>query len=100
VALVDRDERGAANGVRASAYRVALVLLGGGMVTLAAWLPWPGLFGAAGLVFVGLGLAALRVPPIPVLPAARRRWLAPFVDWIATWRAVPLVLFVLTYKLG
>ncbi|HSE96417.1 MAG TPA: MFS transporter [Methylomirabilota bacterium] len=100
VALVDRDERGPANGIRASAYRVALVLLGGGMVTLAAWLPWSGLFAAAGLVLAALGLAALRVPRIPIPAAARRRWLAPFVDWVATWRAVPLVLFVLTYKLG
>ncbi|MBI3454256.1 MAG: MFS transporter [Candidatus Rokubacteria bacterium] len=100
VALVDPAERGAANGVRASAYRVALVLIGGGMVTLAAWIPWSALFVLAGSVFVGLGLAALRAPRLDVPAEARRRWLSPFVGWIATWRAVPLVGFVLTYKLG
>src|ERR1043166_6485818 len=36
VALVNREEEGAANGVRASAYRVALVFFGSGMVFLAA----------------------------------------------------------------
>ena len=44
VALVGPEEQGAANGVRASAYRVALILIGSGMVALAHWLPWSVLF--------------------------------------------------------
>src|SRR3970040_280317 len=48
VGLVSRDEEGAANGVRASAYRVALVLVGGGMVFLAAVFDWTWLFLGAG----------------------------------------------------
>ena len=100
VALVDREEQGAANGVRASAYRVALVLIGSGMVALADWLPWSVLFWAAALVFVGLGLAVRWVPRLDVPAEARVHWLAPFAGWIATWRAIPLILFVLTYKLG
>ena len=100
VALVDRAEQGAANGVRASAYRVALVLIGSGMVALADWLPWSLLFAAAAVVFAALSLAVRRVPRLDVPAEARRRWLAPFAGWIGTWRAVPLVLFVLTYKVG
>jgi PAT family beta-lactamase induction signal transducer AmpG len=100
VALVGREEQGPANGVRASAYRVALVLIGSGMVALAQWLPWHALFGAAAAAFAALGWAARRVPRLDVPPEARRQWLAPFVAWIATWRAIPLVAFVLTYKLG
>ena len=100
VALVGRDEEGAANGVRASAYRVALVLIGSGMVALAYWLPWGALFAGAAAVFAGLGLLARTVPRLDIPPEARRRWLEPFLDWIGTWRAVPLVAFVLTYKLG
>ncbi len=100
VALVEGPERGAANGVRAGAYRVALVLVGGGLVTLAAWLPWPGLFVAAAVVCAALGLAARRAPDVPIPAEARRHWLAPFIGWLATWRALPLVGFVLTYKLG
>jgi PAT family beta-lactamase induction signal transducer AmpG len=100
VALVSQEEQGAANGVRASAYRVALVLIGSGMVALAYWLPWNVLFAAAAAVFAALGLAAQRVPRLDVPAEARRRWLAPFLEWIGTWRAVPLMAFVLTYRLG
>ena len=100
VALVSPEEQGAANGVRASAYRVALVLIGSGMVTLAYWLSWGILFAAAALVFAGLGLAVRQVPRLDVPIEARLHWLTPFAGWIGTWRAVPLALFVLTYKLG
>ena len=100
VALVGEEEQGPANGVRASAYRVALVLIGSGMVALAYWVSWTLLFWAAALVFAALGIAVRWVPALDVPAEARRNWLEPFLSWIGTWRAVPLVLFVLTYKLG
>lgn len=100
VGLVEREEQGPTNGVRASAYRVALVVVGGGMVSLANNLPWPTLFLGACLLFVGLGLGALRVPRLDLPAEARRHWLEPFMGWIGTWRALPLAGFVLTYKLG
>ncbi len=100
VALIDPPERGAANGLRASAYRVALVLIGGGMVTAAAWFAWPFLFLVAGGLFAALGLGVLGLRRLDIPAEARRRWLSPFVGWIGTWRAVPLIGFVLTYKLG
>ena len=40
VGFIRREEEGAANGVRASAYRVVLVCAGGGLVFLAAVLQW------------------------------------------------------------
>jgi PAT family beta-lactamase induction signal transducer AmpG len=100
VALVGREEQGPANGVRASAYRVALVLIGSGMVTLAQWVPWSVLFAAGAAAFAALGLLARGIPRLDIPPESRRRWLGPFLAWIRTWRAVPLVAFVLTYKLG
>jgi len=100
VGLVDREELGPANGVRASAYRVALVIVGGGMISLASVVPWTPLYLGAALLFAGLGLGALRAPRLDLPREARRRWLEPFVGWIGTWRALPLVGFVLTYKLG
>jgi PAT family beta-lactamase induction signal transducer AmpG len=100
VGLVDRDEEGAANGVRASAYRVALVAVGGGAVFLAGVLAWNSLFLLAGAVFAALGFAALTIPRLSLPEAAREHWLAGFAGWAGTWRVIPLILFVLTYKLG
>jgi len=100
VGLVDRDEEGAANGVRASAYRVALVAVGGGAVVLAGVLAWNSLFVLAGAVFAALGFAALAIPRLSLPEAAREHWLAGFAGWAGTWRVIPLILFVLTYKLG
>lgn len=100
VGLVDRDEEGAANGVRASAYRVALVAIGGGSVFLAGVLAWNSLFLLVGAVFAGLGFAALTIPRLSLPEAARQHWLAGFAGWAGTWRVIPLILFVLTYKLG
>jgi PAT family beta-lactamase induction signal transducer AmpG len=100
VSLIDRQEEGAANGVRASAYRVALVLVGGGMVFLAAVFQWHFLFILSGALFTILALAALLIPRLGVPAEAREHWLRGFIGWAGTWRVVPLVLFVLTYKLG
>lgn len=100
VGLVNRDEEGAANGVRASAYRVALVLVGGGMVFLAAALAWNQLFILAGIVFALLGVSARAIPQLNLPEEAREHWLQGFLGWAGTWKVIPLVLFVLTYKLG
>lgn len=100
VGLVAREEEGAANGVRASAYRVALVLVGGGLVFLAAVLRWGVLFHLAGAVFIGLALCSLWVPRLRMGEEARQHWWKGFAGWAGTWRVIPLVLFVLTYKLG
>jgi PAT family beta-lactamase induction signal transducer AmpG len=100
VGLVTREEEGAANGVRASAYRVALVAIGGGTVLLASVFPWGALYFCAAIVFALLGFSVLLSPRLDLPAAARSQWLAGFTDWIGTWSAVPLVLFVLTYKLG
>jgi len=100
VGLIKREEEGAANGVRASAYRVALVLIGGGMVLLASILQWTLLYLIAAVVLALLALSTLVVSRLDLPATARERWLAGFVGWIGTWNAIPLVLFVLFYRLG
>ena len=100
VGLVDRAEEGAANGVRASAYRVALVAIGGGCVFLAGVLAWNSLFLLAALVFALLGFTALVIPRLVLPLEAKQHWLAGFTAWAGTWKVIPLILFVLTYKLG
>lgn len=100
VGLTHREEEGPVNGVRASAYRMALVMLGGGMVFMAAVFRWPLLYIAAAIVLAVLGFFVIFVPRLDLPEAARQHWLSGFVGWIGTWKAVPLVVFVLTYKIG
>jgi PAT family beta-lactamase induction signal transducer AmpG len=100
VGFVDRNEEGVANGVRASAYRVALVFVGGGSVFLAGVLAWNSLFILAGIVFALLGMGTLAIPRLNLPEESRQHWLAGFAGWAGTWKVIPLVLFVLTYKLG
>jgi MFS transporter, PAT family, beta-lactamase induction signal transducer AmpG len=100
VGLISREEEGAANGVRASAYRVALVFIGGGMVFVAALVQWNALFMVAGVLFIVLAFSAALVPRLGLPDEAREHWLRGFVGWAGTWQVIPLVLFVLTYKLG
>jgi MFS transporter, PAT family, beta-lactamase induction signal transducer AmpG len=100
VALVNREDEGAANGVRASAYRIALVFAGGGLVFLAGAIAWNSLFVLAAVVFAILAFSAITVPRLSITSASREHWLAGFVGWAGTWRVIPLILFVLTYKLG
>lgn len=100
VGLINREEQGAANGVRASAYRVALASLGGGMLFLAAAVEWSRLFVLAGAVLTLLAFSTLRIPKLTLPEEARKHWLEGFWGWAGTWRVIPLILFVLTYKLG
>jgi PAT family beta-lactamase induction signal transducer AmpG len=100
VGLVRREEEGAANGVRASAYRVALVFFGGGTVFLAAVIEWNFLFILAAAVFAVLGLSTTTIPRLNLPAQAREHWLQGFFGWAGTWKVIPLILFVLTYRLG
>ena len=40
------------------------------------------------------------IPRLSLPEEAREHWLKGFIGWAGTWRVIPLVLFVLTYKLG
>jgi PAT family beta-lactamase induction signal transducer AmpG len=101
IALLDPGEEGDANGVRVSAYRVALIATGGGLLLLAPWLGWSVVFGGAALLFALLAVAASRAPRVAVVPAAERQhWLAALRRWLVRPGAWAVFLFVLIYKLG
>ena len=51
--------------------------------------------------FRGARLCRADDPALKSLPEeAREHWLAGFAGWAGTWKVIPLILFVLTYKLG
>ncbi len=101
IGLLDAGEEGVANGVRVSAYRVALIVGGGGLVVLAGTLGWEVVFTVAAAILLVLAIAVARSPTLHV-PAVDKQqaWFRPLWVWLARPGAPIIFLFVLTYKLG
>lgn len=109
IELLDRKEMGVANGVRVTAYRIALIGAGGLLIAAAGYVGWPAVFiGAAGL----MGLFAVVSSSMPDARAesaaghlgparsaadAIREPLRLFLARPGFWA---VVIFVLTFKLG
>jgi MFS transporter, PAT family, beta-lactamase induction signal transducer AmpG len=100
IGLLEPREVGPANGLRVSAYRVALILGGGGIVVLAETMSWNRLFVVAGGLLLILAAIALRTPRVSRDPQMRGRLIPMLVGWIRRPAAPAVFLFVLTYKLG
>ena len=94
------EETGAINGVRVSAARVALLAGGGGCVTLAGFTGWQPIWLGLGGGFIALAAAAFVSPRVTLDAAARRHAFRPVLRWAMRWQMVPVVFFVLLYKVG
>jgi len=108
ISLLEPEEMGPANGVRVTAYRIALIAAGGLFVAAAGLLGWSQTFALAAVLMGLLAASALAIPGVPgkqPLPRRSRRRLRDAV-WVPLqpFFAVPgfpaVLLFVLTYKLG
>lgn len=101
IGLVEVGEEGDTNGVRVSAYRVALIFAGGGLLLLRGWIGWHGVFWAAAAAFAML---AVGTRAMPVLRSEERAASTGALEAIYRWAARPgawaLFAFILIYKLG
>jgi PAT family beta-lactamase induction signal transducer AmpG len=91
---------GSINGTRVSAARVALFVGGGGFLILADYTGWDLLWVALAIVFFALAAVAWLSPRVPLETTERRHVLAPVLRWLLRWEMVPVVLFVLLFKVG
>jgi PAT family beta-lactamase induction signal transducer AmpG len=91
---------GSINGTRVSAARVALFVGGGGFLILADYTGWAVLWIALAVTFCALALAAWVSPRVPLETTERQHVLAPVLRWLFRWEMVPVVLFVLLFKVG
>lgn len=98
------EAQGRVGGLRVAAYRVAMLLAGGGAVALSEDLSWPLLFGLLGAGFL-LVLPATRAvpaapPPAPQAPLDFLRELWAWAGARGPADALRVTGFVLAYKLG
>ncbi len=100
IGLVSPGEEGEANGVRVSAYRVALIASGGGLVFLAPVIGWRAIFAVSAVAFAALAAATWRAPRIVIPIEQRRDWITPLRRWLSRPGAWAVFLFALGFKLG
>jgi PAT family beta-lactamase induction signal transducer AmpG len=111
IELLDRSEMGPANGVRVTAYRVALIAAGGAFLAVAGLLGWPAAFvGSAAMMGISLLLCRwLPHPPPDAEPGVasppgastfERAVVIPLRAFFDRPGFVVVMLFILTFKLG
>jgi len=91
---------GSINGTRVSAARVAYLIGGGGFLVLADFAGWDLLWVALAAVFFALAAAAWLSPRVTLDSTVRRHAIRPVLEWLLRWRMVPVLLFVLLFKVG
>ena len=98
IAFLPKEEVGAANGIRVSAYRVAMIASGGGIVLAAGFFGWPAVWVAGGVVLALLAPVILRAPAAALRVEEKRLFFRPLIDWLRRPGSVPALLFVLLYS--
>jgi MFS transporter, PAT family, beta-lactamase induction signal transducer AmpG len=94
------EETGAINGVRISAARIALLVGGGGVMTLAEITGWTPLWGALAVLFLVLSVVAFSSPRVALDQKERRNPIRPVLAWLLRWEMLPVLFFVPLFKLG
>src|SRR5512136_1770966 len=94
------EETGAINGVRVSAARIALLVGGGGVMTLAGVTGWTPLWVALALAFLLLSVVSWMSPRVALDQKERRNPIGPVLRWLLRWEMLPVLLFVPLFKLG
>ena len=108
IELLNEDEMGPANGVRVSAYRVALICSGGVFVALAGLIGWDSAFLAAAVLLAISALLSSRAPQTLRIQPEQENWPIALKRVVvgplrAFWQRpgfVAVMLFILAFKLG
>jgi PAT family beta-lactamase induction signal transducer AmpG len=99
IALVERGAEGPANATRVAAFRTALLLFGGGVLFLPRWIGWPATHELLAVVTLGFAVFALATPRLRTEAAKGNDLRAAFRGWLRRNDVVPVLGFVLTYRL-
>lgn len=100
IGLVRRGEEGAANSLRVSAYRAAIIAVGGGLVALSAIASWPVVLRAAAVIAFILAFLVRTAPRVAVPLESRLSFFGPLWAWMRRPSAPAIFLFILLFKVG
>ncbi len=105
VEWIPSKELGKANGIRISAYRVSLILFGGGIVAISHYLKFKPIFYLLSSMTFFAGIFLILNPFLKVKSqkdpiSLSSQFIQPLKDILKRERAFLLLFFVLTYKIG
>lgn len=108
IKLLDKQELGPGNGVRVTAYRIALIVAGGLFVALGGIIGWTETFIATAVVMAMTALLSSRSPLVssgaiqeePRPGTLEQAVVAPLRQFLSRQGFVGVALFILTFKLG
>jgi len=100
VDVSDPKTVGSINGTRVSAARVAMFVGGGGFLILADTTGWNPLWVVLAVLFFALALVAWMSPRVVLDQSDRRHAIGPVLGWILRWEMIPVLLFILLFKVG
>jgi PAT family beta-lactamase induction signal transducer AmpG len=100
IEMLAPGEEGIANGIRVSAYRVALIVAGGVIVAVAARAGWNGALSATAALLALLAAAVLALPRLARRRQTATAWLQSFRAWLGRPGAGAVFLFIMLYKVG
>ena len=100
IRITPKEMLGPVNSIRVMAYRVAIIVGGGGMAALAGRAGWHGAFGAGAAVFAIMFLVALSLPDDRGERAEKQNLLRDLAQWARRPRAGILLAIVFLYRLG
>jgi len=100
IGLVAPGKEGPFNSVKATAYRIGMLIASSGLLFLPRWIGWDGTFTAAALLSVAFAASVHLAPPVPVPLESRRATVAPLRRWLSQSNVLPVFSFVLLYRIG
>jgi PAT family beta-lactamase induction signal transducer AmpG len=105
VEWISSNELGKANGIRISAYRISLILFGGGIVAISHYLGFKPIFYLLGIITFLAGISLilnsfLKITPQRPQISLSSQFITPLKDILSRERAFLLLFFILTYKIG
>jgi PAT family beta-lactamase induction signal transducer AmpG len=100
IGLTDRGEEGPINSMKVTAYRAGLLAAGSGLLFLPRWIGWPGTFAVAAAFSAAMAASVFAAPRVAVPAESRRETLIPLKRWLGRGGAVPVLSFILLYRVG
>jgi PAT family beta-lactamase induction signal transducer AmpG len=100
IGLADRGEEGPFNSMKATAYRIGMLLSASGLLLLVRWIGWDGTFAAAALLCTAFAASVRFAPPVAVPLESRRATIEPLRRWLSQPSVVPVFVFVLLFRVG